>query len=177
MKLCWSALQHYQDFKGKFSKKSLTFIFTYKVTFYIFDMNKVINFPRRMGADVKGREGVLRLHILTCFVGRERRQWNLLAKILWGGGGMFYNTLLYSDSFARFQFSAFLGALLGDKLSALCFCAVCVQDLVTLSISVVDPDPDLYWIRIQELPGSGFGIRIWIHTCKFRIKWRQKMSD
>ena len=53
MKLCWSALQHYQDFKGKFSKKSLTFIFSYKVTFYIFDMNKVINFPRRMGADVK----------------------------------------------------------------------------------------------------------------------------
>ena len=37
------------------------------------------------------------------------------------------------------------------------------------------------WIRIciQELLGSGsiFGIRIRIHTCKYRIKWRQKMSD
>ena len=43
--------------------------------------------------------------------------------------------------------------------------------------SVVDPDP--YWIRIQELPGSEsvFGIWIRIHTCKYRIKWRQKMSD
>ena len=41
--------------------------------------------------------------------------------------------------------------------------------------SVVDPDP--YWICIQELPGSGsvFGIQIRIHTCKYRIKWRQKM--
>ena len=41
--------------------------------------------------------------------------------------------------------------------------------------SVVDPDP--YWIRIQELPGSRsvFGIRIRIHTCKYRLKWRQKM--
>ena len=29
-------------------------------------------------------------------------------------------------------------------------------------------DPDLYWIRIQELSGSEsvFGIRIWISTCK-----------
>ena len=45
--------------------------------------------------------------------------------------------------------------------------------------SVVDPDPDLYWIRIQELPGSGsvFGIRIRINTCKYRIKWRNMMSD
>ena len=39
--------------------------------------------------------------------------------------------------------------------------------------SVVDPDP--YWIRIQELPGSVFGIQIRIHTCKYRLKWRQKM--
>ena len=41
----------------------------------------------------------------------------------------------------------------------------------------------LLWIRIriQELPRSGsvFGIpvRIRIHTCKYKIKWRQKMSD
>ena len=39
------------------------------------------------------------------------------------------------------------------------------------------------WIRIRiyELPGSGslsvFGIWIQIHTCKYRMKWRQKMSD
>ena len=48
---------------------------------------------------------------------------------------------------------------------------------VWVGISVVDPDP--YWIRIQELPGSGsvFGIRIQIgiHTCKYKLKWRQKM--
>ena len=33
--------------------------------------------------------------------------------------------------------------------------------------SFVDPDPDPYWIRIQELSGSRsvFGIRIRIHTC------------
>ena len=34
--------------------------------------------------------------------------------------------------------------------------------------SVVDPEP--YWIRIQELPGSGSVIRIRIHKCKYRIK-------
>ena len=33
--------------------------------------------------------------------------------------------------------------------------------------SVVDPDP--YWIRIQELPGPVFGIRIRIHTCKYTV--------
>ena len=40
-------------------------------------------------------------------------------------------------------------------------------------------DPDLYWIRIQELHGSGSicRIRIRIHTCKYRLKWRQKISD
>ena len=34
-----------------------------------------------------------------------------------------------------------------------------------------------YRICIQELPGSGsvFGIRVRIHTCKYRIKWRPKM--
>ena len=56
------------------------------------------------------------------------------------------------------------------------FVALCVCRLMT---SVVDPDP--YWIRIQELPGSGSGsvfrIRIRIHTCKYRLKWRQKMYD
>ena len=38
-------------------------------------------------------------------------------------------------------------------------------------------DPETYWIRIQELPGSVFRIpvRIRIHTCKYRLKWRQKM--
>ena len=43
--------------------------------------------------------------------------------------------------------------------------------------SVVDPDP--YWIPSQELSGSGsiFGIRIRIHTCKYRIKCRQKKED
>ena len=41
--------------------------------------------------------------------------------------------------------------------------------------SVVDPDP--YCIRIQELPGSVIGIRIRIYTCKYRLKWRQKMQD
>ena len=38
--------------------------------------------------------------------------------------------------------------------------------------SVVDPDP--YWIRIPELPWSGFVFRIRIHTCKYRIKWETK---
>ena len=43
--------------------------------------------------------------------------------------------------------------------------------------SVVDPDK--YWIRIQKPSGSGsvFGIRIRIHTCKYRIKCRQKIKD
>ena len=40
-------------------------------------------------------------------------------------------------------------------------------------------DPDPYWICFQELPGSGsvFWIRIRIHTCKYWLKWRQKMQD
>ena len=41
-----------------------------------------------------------------------------------------------------------------------------------IEASVVDLDP--YWIRIQELSGSVFQIRIRIHTCKYRIKWRLK---
>ena len=40
-------------------------------------------------------------------------------------------------------------------------------------ISVVDPDP--YWIRIQELPGSVFRIRIRVPISNSRIKWRQNM--
>ena len=36
--------------------------------------------------------------------------------------------------------------------------------LFILILSVVDPDP--YWIRIQELTGSVFGIRIRICKCK-----------
>ena len=30
---------------------------------------------------------------------------------------------------------------------------------------------------LQELPGSVLQIRIRIHTCKYRIKWRKKISD
>ena len=42
-----------------------------------------------------------------------------------------------------------------------------------LDASVVDP----CWIRILELPGSRSVFWIWIQTNKYRIKWRQKMSD
>ena len=51
----------------------------------------------------------------------------------------------------------------------------------TNSTSVVDvdpdPEPDPYWIRIQELCGSGsvFKIRIRIHTCQNKLKWRKKV--
>ena len=43
--------------------------------------------------------------------------------------------------------------------------------------SVMDLDP--YWIRIQELSGSGsiFGIRNRIHTCKYRVKPKMKAKD
>ena len=55
--------------------------------------------------------------------------------------------------------------------------SACVSPAHIVSVSVVDPYS--YWIRIQELPGSGsvFGIRIRIriHTSKYRLKWRQKM--
>ena len=50
----------------------------------------------------------------------------------------------------------------------------CTKTKLIAKTSVMDPDP--YWICIQELPGSGyvFGIRIRIHICKYKIKWRQK---
>ena len=67
---------------------------------------------------------------------------------------------------------------LASDLLSTPFCDWCMEK-VPLQGSAVDPDP--YWIRIHELPGSGsvFGIRIWIriHTCKYRLKWRIKMSD
>ena len=49
-----------------------------------------------------------------------------------------------------------------------------VEKIISFPTSVVDPDQ--YWIHFQELPGSGsvFRTRIRIHTCKYRIKWRQK---
>ena len=45
-----------------------------------------------------------------------------------------------------------------------------------LILSIV-VDPGAYGIRIQELCGSVFGIRIRIHTYKDKIKYRQKVQD
>ena len=65
---------------------------------------------------------------------------------------------------------AALGLLGGLRLVRLTGLQTKYKSVISRS-SVVDPDP--YWIRIQEPYGSVFGIRIRIHTCKFRIKCRQ----
>ena len=56
-------------------------------------------------------------------------------------------------------------------------CPLCEKSfgIGTTGTSVADPDP---W-NPYHFPGSGsvFEIRTRIHTCKYRIKWRQKMSD
>ena len=50
--------------------------------------------------------------------------------------------------------------------------------MILIRTSVVDPNSDTNWIRIENLCGSVFRIWIWIQNPgKFGINYRQKVQD